>query len=477
MKNTPFYKSVLGQKYLLCLAFILPLLYWLYLALIAEMLIVHDSIGYEQLGSLLARHEWLEYFKGGPNREPLYPLTISLSMQIADLFSISYHAVQKIIQILIVLLTQFLALSLLRRLKIHPLLSAATILYLGFSPVIVNSIFNIYSEVITYPLVLGIILVNLKCADALVRVAHNPDPKNRWGLLASWACLLSGLFVLMTFVKASFEIITLVFLMMYVSQFVQALNRKNKKLAVSLVTFMVCFLSFYGGILIGYKFMNKIYNGQFVLTDRGASIFYGNTLRRVKPLTQQRLLVDLSYLPDPDGHFCQAHFGAEPCIFESYKQSDIIAFHKSVELQAQGFSINQINQIFFKNSFQEIFRHPFQYTFLTILESLRIFSWESTIPKFVVYPEWGEKIFGLSWLNRGLNFMMTVLTLLSLIYALFIFKIKSKNPADRQVLSTILWFIGAYIFAHAPFLVILRHILPIVPLYLILTAFFVQKVY
>ena len=460
----------------LLLAFILPLFSWVYLALICEMVIIHDSLEYERLGSVLASHPILEYFKNGPNRELLYPLTISLAMRVADFFSTSYLAVQKTIQIFIVILAQFLTLAILRRLKINPLLTAVTILYLGFSPVIVNSIFNIYSEVIAYPLVLGIILTSLKCENIINQISHNSTQDLHWKSLGLWAILLSTLFILITFVKASFEVITPIFLLMYIIKLIHALIQKKMKLAISLFIFTTLCLGLYSGAVAGYKFMNKIYNGQFILTSRGASILYGNTMRRAAPLTVQRLLTNLSYLPDPDGHFCRKYFSQEQCIYESYKNSDIIAFKKSVELQAKGFSISQINQIFLKLSFAEITAHPFQYLLLTFLEIFRAFSWESTTPKFVVYPEWISTVLNWTWLNRGLNCVLTLLTLASLIYAVIFVRKKTSMSSERIIMYNILWLIGAYLLAHAPFLVILRHILPIVPLYLILIGFFLQQI-
>ena len=128
-------------------AFILSGLYWIYLALTSQMLILYDAFGYEQLGTIIYQQGWGEFFRAGPSREPFYPFLISVSMHIADACSVSYHSIQKIIQILFLLTSQFLVLKILKNLRVQPLLCALTILYLGFSPALVNAAFSLFSEI------------------------------------------------------------------------------------------------------------------------------------------------------------------------------------------------------------------------------------------------------------------------------------------------------------------------------------------
>ena len=145
------------------LAFLLCFIYWFYLASTCEMVIAHDAIGYEQLGLTLYNKGWLEYFKIGPNREPLYPCLISISMGIAQKLSVSYRSIEMLIQISLLLLTRILTLVLLKKLKVNHLLCALTILYLGVSPALLNSTLILYSEIATYPFILSIILLSCQC--------------------------------------------------------------------------------------------------------------------------------------------------------------------------------------------------------------------------------------------------------------------------------------------------------------------------
>ena len=79
-------KTFLQEKFLLFFAFLIPLIYWIYLLFSSQMVIQYDSLDYEQLGRILKQDGWLEYFKTGPNREPIYPLLISWAMRIAYAF-------------------------------------------------------------------------------------------------------------------------------------------------------------------------------------------------------------------------------------------------------------------------------------------------------------------------------------------------------------------------------------------------------
>ena len=89
-KETIYKRAVLGV-FLICLA------YWGYLIFSSSMQISWDAIGYEKLGLIIYEKGWKEFFITGPHREPLYPFVISLSMGIADYFSVSYQLIQKIV--------------------------------------------------------------------------------------------------------------------------------------------------------------------------------------------------------------------------------------------------------------------------------------------------------------------------------------------------------------------------------------------
>ena len=131
--------------------------YWIYLFFSSRMVIAMDAISYEKLGELIYRDGWLAYFRTGPNREPLYPFLISISMRIAGEH---YPVIQKIMQIFLLFFTQLLAFSILGKLKVREFFQFLVILYIGFSPAIVNSVFSLYYEILALPFVVAMILIS-----------------------------------------------------------------------------------------------------------------------------------------------------------------------------------------------------------------------------------------------------------------------------------------------------------------------------
>ena len=102
----------------LYVAFGICWVYWFYLIFSSQMYIVFDAKGYEGLGKMLHEKGWVEFFRTGPHREPLYPLLISVSMHLADIFSCSYEVITKFLQVVLLFSTQFLLLIALRQLKV-----------------------------------------------------------------------------------------------------------------------------------------------------------------------------------------------------------------------------------------------------------------------------------------------------------------------------------------------------------------------
>ena len=101
---------------------ILSLIYWIYLASTVQPILVHDALSYQHLGSILYnKGGWIEYFKTGPNREPVYPFLLSISMRLADVLSVSYLSVQIFFQFGVLWISQLLLLKILNKLKMRPL--------------------------------------------------------------------------------------------------------------------------------------------------------------------------------------------------------------------------------------------------------------------------------------------------------------------------------------------------------------------
>ena len=79
-------------------AYLLPVLYWIYLTLTTNFILVFDSEDYFNLAHYLYDPGlWTKYYITGPNREPLYPLVIAISMHVGHWLGISYTYPLKIL--------------------------------------------------------------------------------------------------------------------------------------------------------------------------------------------------------------------------------------------------------------------------------------------------------------------------------------------------------------------------------------------
>ncbi len=461
---------------LILTAFILSFLYWIYLSFICQMYLWHDAIGYEYLGELLYKKGWLAYFKTGPNREPIYPYLISLSMHLADHFSTSYKTIQIFIQILILFGTQILTYLLLKKAKIHTYITAITLLYLGFSPAMFISTFRLYSEIAAYPFVLLIIFFSIHTWHNI----HTTHPKKYKPLILS--SLFLGLsFLGAVFVKGIFELIFPIYIFPFILFAILTFIQNNKKHTTqTFISILILLLSFYIP-LNAYKLANKTYNGNFTLTDRGPWALYGNTARRMEPLTMKRFLMAVTYVPRPES--CYALFGKEDCQVWHYSESDKFGFTKLAELKHTNLSSKEIDKKLVHLSIKKILENPFQYGLFWMLEGTKLFFWEFTSMAYVVYPDWMIKLFYYKPFYLGLNALMTLLSFLAFIHlAIFnwhhkknIFTIDTTPTEPTIFAFSVFILISAYMAIHCFFFVLPRYVFPIVPLYLISIAFLWQR--
>jgi len=392
--------------------------YLSYIALTCHIFISADSIGYESLGSLIYKQGWIEFFRQGPSREPLYPFLISISMRIADWLAIPYLSVQKCIQISILLLTQILMFILLRKLKIRIVITALVVLYLAISSNIVISTFIIFSEIVTYPIVLSIILLSSMAWQNLHRTDTN-DAAQRYIDSFLSAFNLGLLFVLFTSVKAIASLIVPFFLLPFYVTFIKSLKNKDKSSAVNTFIFLAIFFISFQAPLTLYKFANKKYNGNYTLTNRGPWALYGNTARRMEPLTPKRFMTAIAYVPSQ--RICVSLLG-EDCLFWGQEVSDDLGHKKYAELKNSGMSTEKIDKNLYKLSFKKMLQNPFQYIFLAFLEGAKMFFWESTGIAFIIFPGWITTLYNYPLFKQGTFFLMGALRMRKV----FFFMIPSK---------------------------------------------------
>ena len=458
------FHQLLSGRLWIRVAFFLTLSYWFYLMCTVEMLILDDAIGYESLGKLIYQSGWKEYLTTGPHREPLYPFLVALSMSLADKFHVSYQSVQILAQFALLFLTQWLVFSVLRKLRVRDTITALTILYLGFSPAMTNSALRLYSEILTFPLVLGIIV-------------HS---ENLWSDIYSGktfrfsqGAVLAVFFLLLTLIKGIFELITPIFLLLLIMCLWKSFLKQDKHVRKQLILFLALFMMVYFVPVNLYKAASKQFNGQYTLTDRGPWALYGNTARRTEPLGGRQFLIALSYVPG--WGTCHAFFGPQACAYWSYTESDKLGAAKREELkQKYPAHQEQANRQLIALSVQKALHNPLQYALFASLEGLKLVFWDSVAMAHAIYPEDVMRVYDITALKLAVFFVIPIVTMTAIgsaIFSLWRNRHKIFTQTDNtSLILIILLFLLIYISCHAIFYVDPRYSFSLAPLYLILIA-------
>ncbi len=462
-KSTPSPKSLL-----LYAAFGLPVLYWIYLYLTCETQVRWDSLNYQDLGEMIKNQGWVQFFKTGPNREPLYPFIISLAMRIAECMHVHYLKVLIVIQFGLLFLTQIFSLKILQKLDIAPILSALIVFYIGSSPALINCTLCLYSEI----LIIALIPIAIWGVSGIFNNIANYTKKRN---LIFNGALLGIIFITLTLVKGIFEVAAPAIMLSLL-----LLCIKSPWVKRYFIIILIGLLSFWA-VLFAYKATNKHFNNNFVLTDRGAWAFYGYAARRVEPMSKERVLAGLAYIPGEG--VCKKFLPEKECFFWSIYGSDSFGMGKLNELIAKGFKGPLLDKELLHLSLQKITTAPLQYSFFTGLESLKVFFWESTQLSFVIYPNWLMKLYEITFLKDLLRLFWAGLSLAGLIYSLillFIIVKGKKTPLTREqqiiffiILSTIFFYTAVY----SLFLLGTRYAVPLAPLFLYLIASLAQRIY
>jgi hypothetical protein len=391
-----------------------------------------DLIDYQVLGRIIQHQGIIGYLTSGPHREPLYPLICAGMMKWESISGVSFTHLMAGFGILMMLLTQIFLYVILQALNVRSWISSLGLLYWGLSPAINNSAFHVllFCEIVTYPLMLAAVIAGWKGWEAVSQ--NNNKTAGLWGSL-------SGLMLaLLTFVKAPFECIAPAYFLVFLTA-----AAFKKRMSFALLCFLAAAgLMFYGPVLT-YKCLNQIYNGNFCLADRGPMNLYGNVERRIQPLTLRKYAADLASI----GGVCGSFFKPEECSFWTYEESDSLGGQKMGELTNQHLPPQQVTNIILRLSKEKAMSHWSQYGLLTITEGLKMFFWEA--------PSSGVP----------LNFIAAWLTFLAWCYCLFNLK-HLPNIMGQMVLIVFL-----FVFFYAFFAILPRHMLPLVPFYLIMMGY------
>lgn len=446
--------------------------YWGYLCQNSQMLISQDAVGYEHLGKEFLDGGIENYLKNGLTREPLYPMLISLSMKLSKETG-DYRNIQKVFQLLALFLSQILLFLILSKANIDWKVKFPTVFYFGISPAMVNAALSLYSEILTLPCIMLMMIVIQSSWETLIREGQKKN------ILLS---ILTGvIFSIIIFIKAIFQYIFLVYIAVYVIKGLAFWAAKNKKALLRCVVYVILSTSIVVGSVTCYRFLNLKYNGHFDFTSRYAVLLFGNAGKRTENLSRTQLLAHLAAIPGES--FCKKLFTKKECDYCTFKEADRYRSKHLPRLISPDLSKREREKEALKLSVNMFVRKPIQYVGLTFLEAFKMPFWESTRIGFVKYPLVVENIFNNSLFRNGIRLCMSVLTYLGLVFGLwfsafnfFSFLRAQKSYQEEKAVVffsclIILTFTGLY----SLFSILTRFAFPIVPLYCVLIAFFLDS--
>ncbi len=492
--------------------------YWTYLYFHTTTEITLDAVGYENFARQVYEHGWTSYYQNGPNREPLYIGFIAYSMKLADWLHCPYLAIVRFLQIAILFITILLTNTLLLKLEVRTWLRLATIFYLCVYPAIINSTFSLFSEIISYPFILAIILLTTR---VWTTIENNSSPR-----LVYESAALGILLIGLTLSKALFEYILILFLSPFFFLFLKSVVEKKGKIALRIFTFIfITFLLFFG-TLHQLKLFNKRVNGIYSYSDRGW-LLLGNTDRRTNPFDAKQTLIALSYVPGEG--VCRQSFNPADCYLWSTMSSDTLSYYirnlllnhatrqqqlfdekafleklayqpgnkdcrkvldenechmweimpektreryRSMLASPDGGTLAHLNKRIIRYCLKRMFQHPVSYSTYYFIETPKVFFWESTQIGTVTYPTGIKHFYDNVFFKNGLRLLLALLSLFSFLYCVFIviknfrgiFISVPKKPSVTLIFFVVMM-ISSFTLLHALIQIIPRYIFSIVPLF------------
>lgn len=437
--------------------------------------IAYDSIGFEENGRILKAQGLSGYLKNGPQKEPFYATTISLSMRIAETQHVDYKKVQTALQLLLLFLGQLLLYQLLRRLQLNETVTSAAILYYGFSPGLISCGLDLYSEIATLPFtVLSVLLVS-KAWHFLLQ-----GDRKSTTLYALFFALTATVAV---FSKAVLIILYPLFLLPFLAVLTSSLAKGKKERAHSALIFLVIFSIIFFPTINAYRSLNEKYNGNYTFTDdRGTPMLYTLAIKRTAPLTKEYLSLALSSVPGQN--VCRAFNTKEACYQWLFDGSADLGLRKRSELAQEHIPGQQISQTLLFSGIRQILSNPLQYAFFSFLEALKMFFWESTKIGFVSYPDWLTHIHDNALVKNALRLFMASATLFSILFTgVRVFKNRRRIyltdglHEKYQHLFFLFFFLMLFVGLCALVQTATRYSLPVAPLFIAVIAFTADAVF
>ncbi|MCA9400126.1 MAG: hypothetical protein KC713_00765, partial [Candidatus Omnitrophica bacterium] len=360
-----------------------------------------DAVNFEQTAQLIYQHGWGEFFRTGPHREPLYASMIAMNMYLGDVFHVHYQWFQKAQQMILLFLSQLGVVYILRKLRVHEIITLTLVGYMGFSPALINTGLSLFSEILT--LFLGVCCL-IVCSEAYLFV----KAVERGSLLTAfrWGCFMALVFVAAVFSKGVFQLIFYAALIPFIQTAVLSSKVHRRLVSTSFIS-TVSALVIFVLMINGYKNLNQKYNGHYQLTNRHYAIFASSAYKRAEPVNQRIMLSHLVSIPG--NGVCQIFFDEDTCRYADWYGS--WAFNKQVDNDMRRLSWEEEddgNRIMFDLALDKMRSRPFQYLFFTLVEALKMPFWESTRIGFVTYPGWLASFYSNKIIRYGLRLCIAI---------------------------------------------------------------------
>jgi len=455
--------------------FFLVVLCWLYLFFVTQPILVFDGIGYQQLGQLIFEKGFGAYLHSGPNREPLFPLLVALSMWMGKHWHIAYQYPLRLMGLTSLLVTMLMVQRLMMLLNINRVVSALVILCLGFSPAILNSTLWLWSEFAAYPFVVLIVWWAIKSWKLLEGQGNSTKFLGQ----VFWHGFMVALFFIgLMCVKAVVQVVILLYLAPYMVRFVSQVKKYGWTKARPWLVFMISVLLVFEGFVQGYEWLNFKANGHYQFTNRGEGAFYSNTARRMEPLTFKRLGAELIFTVDED--LCVRVFGYPDCAFWSARHSDDISDAKAKEFENLHLTGRQMTRYYIHQGLGLMMANPLQALLTMLIEAHEFFFWE-TPANFVAYPDWMDQFI----YNARFNFVLKLITAFfcwaGFVAAAWILLRRRNSGWLTRDEGIVLWFAFSFIFwyaaAYSLFFILDRYAFPVVSLMFVLVSFVLNRLW
>lgn len=453
------------------LIFIFSFIYWSYLVFHTKMIVIFDSIQYENTGMLIYQSGWLSFFQKGPHRELLYPALISISMAWANFLSIDYQLVLKVLQVALLFLTQILLLVLLRKLNLRQGVIKAAVFYFGISPATINAAFSVYYEIVVFPFVVAVVLlVTSLWSDILQEREYRP--------ILEKSILFGVCFSLLALGRDIFQVVFYFFIAFFCVFLIFSLFKHQQKTCRGALIFILTVFAIFYSTTSFIKTMNLRYNGKFVLSDSHLSNFLACVYKRSVPITPRILAAHIALIPGTG--VCRMFFSQQECDYADWYGMKYFQT-KVGERMAEIPKDRHWREIIWP-AMGKIIIHPFQYTFFSAVEALKMPFWESTQIGFVNYPKFLTIFYNNLLVRLGLRLFIGLITIISFIFVtcnIWEKKLKCFREAHNQgsIMLFFVWLmITLYTALYSTCYVVTRYALPIVSMFIVCISFTINAI-